>query len=489
MTRDEAARLLASFRGVRIAVLGDVMLDEYVWGDVARISPDAPVQIVDILRRSHAVGGAANVARNVQVAGGAASCFGTVGDDPEGAALVRLLAEAGIDADAVVAVDDRPTTLKTRVVARGQQVLRLDRERRAPLRPKDRDRLLARLEAALPDCGAVLVSDYGKGVLDRDVVARVAKRIREGGRAIPLLVDPKAVDFSVYRGCDVVTPNRKEAEAATQVSLQTTDDVREAARRMRSACGASTVIITLGERGLAVCASDDSVETIPAQARDVFDVTGAGDTVLAYLGLALASGSSPIAAADLANAAAGVSVGKVGANPVTPDEVLAAIAGATEPVKTASPEEAERRVERERSLGRRIVFTNGCFDLLHAGHVHLLQRARSFGDVLVVGVNSDASVRRLKGEGRPVMVESDRTRVLAALDAVDLVVVFDDDTPQSLIDRLRPDVLVKGGDYTVETIVGAAGVLARGGRVETVPLMAGLSTTSLVDALKGKTRR
>jgi rfaE bifunctional protein nucleotidyltransferase chain/domain len=284
--------------------------------------------------------------------------------------------------------------------------------------------------------------------------------------------------FSAYRGCDAITPNRKEAEAATGISLTGESAVTEAANRLREACGAAHVLITLGERGLALSGPDGSLEMFPALAREVFDVTGAGDTVLAYFGLALAAGALPGEAARLANLAAGVAVGKLGTSAVTPGEILATADGETfGRRKVAALGEAVARVEHERSLGRRIVFTNGCFDLLHAGHVQLLERARAFGDLLVVGVNSDGSVRRLKGAERPVVEERDRLAVLAALDAVSLVVVFDADDPLELIRALRPDVLVKGGDYTVATIVGADEVLAAGGRVETIPLMRGRSTS------------
>jgi D-beta-D-heptose 7-phosphate kinase/D-beta-D-heptose 1-phosphate adenosyltransferase len=293
----------------------------------------------------------------------------------------------------------------------------------------------------------------------------------------------------MYRGCDAITPNRKETEVATGTPIATDDDLAKAALAVRQASGASHVLITLGERGMALARPDGSIEMIPAQAREVFDVTGAGDTVLAYFGLCLASGAEASDAAWVANAAAGVAVAKLGTSAVAPQEVVAAatrVLGAS--AKTADLVQAVARVEHERSLGRSIVFTNGCFDLLHAGHVYLLESARAFGDFLVVGVNSDASVRRLKGEGRPVVGEDDRVRVLSALDAVGLVVVFDDVTPRDLILRIQPDVLVKGGDYTIENIVGADEVLTHGGRVEVVPLLRGRSTTGIVEALKPRSR-
>jgi D-beta-D-heptose 7-phosphate kinase / D-beta-D-heptose 1-phosphate adenosyltransferase len=485
MTLDRVHALLASLHRTRVAVVGDLMLDEYVWGDVSRISPDAPVQVVDIRRRSAAIGGAGNVAHNLRAAGGSVVLLGVVGADAAAGTFRKLLAEAGIDDAGIVEITDRRTTVKTRVIARGQQIVRLDTEERGALPQDARARLLAALDRALPGCGAVLVSDYAKGVVDRDLVAEIGARVKASGRSIPILVDPKRIDFSAYRGCDAITPNRKETEAATGVDLAHEANVVEAARKIREATGASHVLITLGERGMALSSADGALDVVPAQAREVYDVTGAGDTVLAYFGLAVAAGATPGEAARLANLAAGVAVGKLGTSAVTPVEVAAAAVGeAGVSSKAAGVTESVARVEHERSLGRRIVFTNGCFDLLHAGHVHLLERARALGDFLVVGVNSDASVRRLKGPERPVVQEHDRVKVLSALDAVGLVIVFDEDTPIELIRRLRPDVLAKGGDYSIPTIVGAQEVLAWGGRVETIPLVGGRSTSQLVDMIR-----
>jgi len=345
--------------------------------------------------------------------------------------------------------------------------------------------MLEALGGALVEADAVLVSDYAKGVVDRTLVADIASSIRSRGRAIPILVDPKLADLTAYAGCDALTPNRKEAEAATGLTLAGDGDVAEAAAKIRKDTGATHVLVTLGERGLAIASAGGACEIVPAQAREVYDVTGAGDTVLAYFGLALAAGAPAGDAARLANLAAGVAVARVGTSAVTPAEVMAAAEGVSSgAAKSLGRVEAVSRVERERSLGRRIVFTNGCFDLLHAGHVHLLERARALGDFLVVGINSDASVRRLKGPERPVVLEDDRVKVLAALDAVGLVIVFEEDTPIEIIRRLRPDVLAKGGDYEVATIVGAEEVLSWGGRVETIPLVSGRSTSQLVDVIR-----
>jgi D-beta-D-heptose 7-phosphate kinase/D-beta-D-heptose 1-phosphate adenosyltransferase len=481
MTPDSARAALLAARGRRIAVVGDVMLDEYVWGDVHRVSPDAPVPVVDLRRRSRAAGGAANVALNLAAAGASVRLVGLVGDDASGHALRGLLQQAGLDVAGLVSDPGRRTTTKTRVVARGQQIVRLDEEDRGEIGPASRAALAARLEGALSGADAVVVSDYAKGLVDAALVGAVAELA--GGR-IPVIVDPKRRDASPYRGCTAITPNRAEAEAASGRAIEGDDDVAPAAEAMASASGARQVLVTRGDRGLSLW-EQGRMTHVPARAREVYDVTGAGDTVIAYFALGLAAGVAPADAAFLANAAGSVAVSRVGTTVVAPEELVRSLEpGASPTSKILDRAAAQAFVERERSRGRRIVFTNGCFDLLHAGHVHLLDRARGEGDLLVVAVNSDASIRRLKGPERPLVGEADRTRVLAALDAVGAVVVFEEDTPPALIQALRPDVLVKGGDYAVSQIVGADWVQAHGGRVATIPLVAGRSTSALVEAIR-----
>ena len=487
MTPDRLEAAFARFKGTRIAVVGDLMLDEYVWGDVARISPDAPVQVVEIARRSHTIGGAGNVANNVVASGGSASLFGVVGPDAAGEVLPRLLEEAGIDAKGVVREEGRPTTVKTRVVARGQHVLRLDEEVRSALRAETRERLLSALGAVLPECGAILVSDYAKGVVDSRLVADIAALVAAQAPGIPIIVDPKTQDLSRYAGCFAITPNSKESEAAARMAIASEEDLVEAARRIRESSGARCVLITRGEKGMALSQPDGRLDLIAAQAREIYDVTGAGDIVMAYLGMGLATGLPPLEAASLANLAAGIGVRKVGTTAVAPSEILASeLTDRKSPGKVMDLGAAVARLGHERSLGRRIVFTNGCFDLLHAGHVQLLEQARALGDFMVVAANSDASVRRLKGDGRPLLSETDRVKILAALDAVDLVLIFEEDTPLEVIRKVRPDVLVKGGDYEPEKIVGYDFVCSYGGRVQTIPLVTGRSTTALIAAMKSE---
>lgn len=473
------------FGRTRTLVVGDLMLDEYVWGEVSRISPDAPVQVVDVHHRSHAIGGAGNVAHNLASAGADVSLAGAIGSDEAGATIRRLLMEARVGVEGVLAENGRVTTVKTRIVARGQHVLRLDHEVRTPPTAATRARLLEIVGKAMSSCTAIFVSDYAKGMVDRDLVRAIAAAASaHPGARTPLIVDPKSSDMSLYAGCTAITPNLREAESAARMPIHTDDDAREAARRIREVTGATWVLITRGEKGVVLSGPDGGLEVIPARAREVYDVTGAGDTVLAYFGLGLATGMPARDAAELANLAAGIKIGKVGTAAVGPAEILAWQMGMRSSGKITGIAEAAVRIARERALGRTVVFTNGCFDLLHAGHIHLLEKARSFGDYLVVAVNSDASVKRLKGAGRPLVGEADRIRILAALDAVDLLILFDEDTPLAAIERIRPDVLVKGGDYTTETIVGHEIVLGHGGRVEVVPLMSGHSTSGLIDAIR-----
>ena len=476
--------LLRRLAGVRVVIVGDAMLDDYAWGDVARISPDAPVPVVDVRRRTRVLGGAGNVAHNVAVAGGRPLLVTVVGDDAAGEHFLALCGEAGIEAAGVVRDGERRTTVKTRVVARGQHIVRLDEEDRRLLSGAARAALRRALAAALPYADVVAVSDYAKGVVDEGLTAEIARLAP--GKAI--VVDPKAADLERYRGCTVITPNAQEARLASGCDVEDEAGLRAAAERIRARSGAQAVLVTRGERGMALSEGGGSLHLIPTRAREVFDVTGAGDTVLAYLALALGAGAGTREAAGLANLAAGAKVGKVGTSPVGPAEVEAHAEETGAAGKVVDVEQAVARVAHLRSQGRRVVFTNGCFDLLHAGHVQLLERARALGDVLVVALNSDASVRRLKGEGRPVVGEADRVRVLAALSSVGLVLVFDEDTPLEVIRKLRPDVLVKGGDYTKDTIVGADLVASWGGEVATVPLVEGRSTTGLLEGLRQEPR-
>jgi D-beta-D-heptose 7-phosphate kinase / D-beta-D-heptose 1-phosphate adenosyltransferase len=467
----------------RLLVLGDVMLDRYIWGEAARISPEAPVPVVRAIHQSEQPGGAANVALNLARLGARVLLAGFVGNDAEARSLLALLASHGIDS-ALVACQDFPTTTKTRIVARRQQMLRLDYESSSPLREADYDRLLASVLAALPGCDAIVLSDYAKGVLLPRVCQTVIAEARR--RRVPVMVDPKTADFSRYRGATTVCPNLQELAAACRLDFHNLEALLAAGERMVDEFDLDYMTATLSEKGIAVL-SHGRRFVAPAQARQVFDVSGAGDTVIAVLALAAASELAIEDSAQLANVAAGIVVGKVGTAPVEKFELLAAL----EPDVTAhgeekvfGREELANRAAIWRANGERVVFTNGCFDLLHTGHITVLEQARRLGARLIVGINSDASVSRLKGPARPVVGEHERARVLAALAAVDAVTIFDEATPLELVLALHPDVIVKGGDYTEETVVGAKEVKSWGGAVVIVPTVEGHSTTQMIERSK-----
>ncbi len=467
----------------RVLIVGDVMLDRYYEGSVDRISPEAPVPVLHVRRVFHRPGGAANVAVNVAAMGGDVRLVGATGDDEAGRRLREVLAADGVDGADLVAAPGGPTTVKTRLIASHNQIARFDEERRLD-DPAARERILARTAAAVEAVDLVLLSDYLKGVCDPAVCRAVIDRARSCG--IPVIVDSKNHDYEIFRGTTVITPNRHEAAAAAGCAIRTPEDGLRAARTIRERFGIAAAVVTLGEQGM-VFVTDTEADVIPTRARQVYDVTGAGDSVVAALSVALGKGFSMRQACLLANAAAGLQVARVGTSRITWEEMAAALHG--EPAmprgKIVGPEGLREAVRQARAAGRRIGFTNGCFDILHQGHVRLLGAAAAECDLLVVGVNSDASVRRLKGPSRPLVPAAGRMAVLAGLEAVDLVCEFDADTPLELVRLVEPDVIVKGADYRPEDVVGADIVLARGGRVVTPPLVPDASTTGLVDRIRG----
>jgi len=467
-----------------VIVVGDLMLDRYLWGQVDRISPEAPVPVLKLQRESFAAGGAANVARNLAALGLDVHLGGVAGDDPARASLLATLARDGIRTEAVVAAPGRPTTAKTRVIGNHQQMIRIDDEHAAPLPVSTEAGLLEQVTTQLDNAAAIVLSDYAKGVLTGKLCATLITLAREHG--IPVVVDPKGRDFSRYAGATVITPNRAELALATGAPSQDSDALFAAAAAQRVKLNLQSVALTLGEHGVALI-DGGGTHQIPAVAREVFDVSGAGDTVAATLAAGLAAGLGLLDTAHLANLAAGIVVGKVGTASVTTDELLGAIQGEAaleQAAKVCEPETAQERVRAWQSRGERVVFTNGCFDLLHVGHVTYLEKARRYGQRLVVGLNTDRSVRAIKGPERPLIPEGERARLLAALASVDAVVLFDEETPLNLISALRPDVLAKGADYTEEQVVGAAEVKAWGGRVVLLPLVEGQSTTSILSRLQ-----
>ncbi len=472
--------VVKAFAGARVWVVGDVMLDEYITGDVRRISPDAPVQVVNVADAYVRLGGAANVAHGVAALGAQVELVGVIGSDPSGEQVRMACATAGIGCDGLIVDSARPTTRKLRVVARHQHVLRLDWEevRAYPAPP-----IIAafdELAGRAPD--VIVLSDYAKGTLSDAAVAHMIAWARKQG--VPVLVDPKRNDFEAYRGASVITPNAKELAAAAGSQPADLRAVEGAARSLVRQAGCDAMVVTLGENGMLVVPRDDAALHIQSAAREVYDVTGAGDTVIALLALGLATRLPLTVTAELANIAAGLVVEKVGTAVVAPQELLAACAPSLES-KVLSRDELAERMAWWRLQKKKVVLTNGCFDVLHSGHVSLLRHARAEGDVLVVAINSDASVRRLKGEGRPVIGENERAMILSALESVDAVVVFDEDTPGALIEVCTPDVLVKGGDYKPENVVGRDVVERNGGRLVLVPVVEGRSTSRIVEKMRG----
>ena len=477
---DTLLACLDRFRDRHVWVAGDVMLDEYLTGAVERVSPEAPVPVVRVRGSEHRLGGAANVARQIAALGARVSLGGLIGEDEAGKRFLELCAAAGIDCRGVLAVPARPTTRKLRVLGQSQQLLRLDFEDVEPCAPQLAARLVAALAtASRPD--AIILSDYAKGVLTPDTLAGIGQ-LRAG---TPLVIDPKHRDFSRYRGATTLTPNLHELELASGRKLDPEDTagLTAAARELIARAGLESMVVTLGSRGMLVVPAEGREVAVPAIRREVYDVTGAGDTAIAVLALALADGAPLAHAAQLANAAAGVAVCQVGAVAVSAASIRDALVSHPDS-KILSRHDLAARAATWRSAGKRIVLTNGCFVLLHAGHLTLLGHAARLGDVLVLAINSDASVRRLKGADRPLVPQAERAALLAALTHVDAVTVFDEDTPLEVLKEVRPDVLVKGGDYQLSEVVGRELVEAAGGRVEIVPLVPERSTSSLLERIR-----
>jgi len=482
------SRVLSTFQGARVAVLGDIILDRFVYGAVSRVSPEAPVPVLLKQREAFMLGGAANVARNVAALGGHPVLVGVVGEDAEGALVAGpLCQEACIQAETLVQ-PGYPTAVKTRFVCGQQQIMRLDIEEplRAGAGADLRAALLSRLTPVLSRAGALVLPDYGKGVLSADTIRAAIAAARRAG--VPVIVDPVPGNMPLYRGASVVTPNAAEAAEATGEDTTTDTGAEAAARRIVERDGIGAALVTRGPRGMTLFAPDgdrDGALHLPTHARKVFDVSGAGDTVAATLALMLAAGHGLPLAAELANRTAGLVVAKPGTAAVTAAQLASKLtetvtrqASARIVVDAAG---AASQAEHWRGAGLRVGFTNGCFDLIHPGHVTLLHKARAACDRLIVALNTDASVTRLKGTGRPIQDEQARATVVAALRSVDLVTHFGEDTPMDLIRMIRPDVLIKGTDYTVETTVGSDLVLGWGGDVVLIPLEAGQSTTRLAN--------
>jgi len=458
-----------------ILVVGDLMIDHYLWGNCDRISPEAPVQIVDVNKETAVLGGAGNVVNNLIALGAKVTVIGAIGDDESGEELKAMLDNLGDAQVTLIAEKGRTTSRKTRVMAAHQQVIRYDSESKNDISQETQDKILLVFTEAIAYVDAVLLSDYGKGVL----TIKLAKSLIAIANSLnkKILVDPKGENFSKYAGAYLLTPNRKEASLATKIKIDTNKTLEDAIVKLKSELNLSVSIVTLSEQGIAIF--DNALSIIPAVARDVFDVTGAGDTVFAALGFMLAQGKDIYESVEFANLAAGVAVGKLGSATVSLEEIVeyrSSLHRSNFEDRIKSFEEIKKITNALRAKKKKLVFSNGCFDILHRGHVTYLKTAKSYGDVLIIGLNSDASVRSLKGADRPINNEEDRAVVLSSLECVDFVVIFDDETPYELIKLIQPDVLVKGGDYLDKEIVGSDIVK----EVKVVPLVEGKSTTNLI---------
>lgn len=473
--------LIKKIKPSSILVAGDVMVDEYVLGEVERISPESPVPVLVARERLRRLGGAGNVLRNLVSMGATVALFATIGSDDAGKWFKNHCYEIGVDTFWLKTDRSRPTTIKTRVVARNQQIVRIDEENTGIISAEMEQKVIDELKSVLPQVKAVVLSDYGKGFLTPNILQSLLAQAKEEN--IPVLVDPKGMDFTRYKGATYITPNIREASLASGIDISDKVSMELAGQTLLSQTNAEGIVLTRGRDGSSLI-TRNSIEHFTVKPVEIVDVTGAGDTVISTLALAVASGLSIQEAIQLANLAASLVVARFGAATVSLDEMIDSLKLERESRKIINMSDAERALRHHRIQGHTIVFTNGCYDLFHAGHLELLRKASSFGDVLVVGVNSDKSVKRIKGPQRPIVPEGERLAILSALNFVDYVIAFDQDTPLELIKEIKPDVLVKGEDWKGKTVVGEKIVLERKGRVELVKLLPGVSTTELISRIK-----
>ena len=462
----------------KILVIGDLMIDHYLWGECDRISPEAPVAVVDIRSENKRLGGAGNVMANLKALDCDVGVMSVVGNDESGKDIVLMLENMGVKIEKIVKEKDRKSAHKTRIMAVHQQVIRFDKESKNDILETSKDELLNSFKDIIKNYDAVLLSDYAKGVLRDDFCKQIIKIANENSKFI--LIDPKGSDYSKYQNATLLTPNLKEAMQALKIKIDDDFSLKLALKRLKDELNLKYSIITLSERGIALY-NNDEVKIIPAIAKEVFDVTGAGDTVLATLGYALSNKMDIVSALSLANKAAAVVVGKVGSATASLDEI-------EKYSKSSSSTNLEEKIKSLDEIcqilknnDKKVVFTNGCFDILHAGHIKYLNKAKKLGDILIIGLNSDSSVKRLKGKTRPINSQNSRALLLSALEFVDFVVIFDEDTPLDLIEKICPDILVKGADYAGKEVVGSN--IAK--EVVLVDFEDGFSTTNIINKIKG----
>jgi len=462
-----------------ILVVGDLILDTYLWGNCNRISPEAPVQVIDVNSENILLGGAGNVLNNIKSLGGRPSIISVIGDCEVADDVKKLLDELEIKTDNLIIEKDRKTSRKTRLISSHQHVIRFDRESISDIDKKSENAIISSFKKSLSNFPVVVLSDYGKGVLTKKVCQEIIKISNKNN--IKVLVDPKGYDFSKYYSAYTLTPNKKEVFDATGISIIDEQSLLDAHRRMKQDLDLQVSIITLSQDGISHFINKPI--TSPTLAREVFDVTGAGDTVIAALAFGLANNLTIDSSIAMANLAAGVVVEKIGTSTSTIDEIIELDHFSQQTTKNygiKEIDEIQRIVTTQRRVGKKIVFTNGCFDILHIGHVKYLEKAKQLGDILIVGINSDKSVTRLKGKGRPINNENDRSKIINALGFVDLVIIFHEDTPLKIISKIKPDILVKGGDYIGKEVVGAE----YSDRVELINFIHGKSTSNLISKIE-----
>ncbi len=475
---------ISTFDRCRVLVVGDLMMDEYLWGDVNRISPEAPVQVVAVNREEFTLGGSGNVVNNLAAMGARVSVAGIIGTGSNGRLLLEKFNALGVNTTGIIQEPDRPTTRKTRIIAAHQHVLRIDRETRKEISSNNFAEMTKAIIDQIPKVDVVLISDYGKGVVTRGLIAKIVEAAQKHNRCV--IADPKGLDFTKYTGVTLITPNRKEAELAAGVEITDNTGLLRAAEKIMATVNIDRLLITCGPDGMVLFEKNRPPYHIKSKARQIFDISGAGDTVLSTFGLAVASGLSFKKSADIANAAAGLVVGKLGTAIISQKELAKALGleNDSEPSKFVPLDKLEPLIAGIREKTQKIVLTNGCFDLLHAGHIKLFSASRQFGDVLIAAIDDDKSVHALKGEGRPVINARQRIQILCALDSVDHVVVFSSDELNRLIELIRPDILTKGSNYASDEVAGHQLVEKFGGRVEMIPIDDQISSSRIINTIK-----
>ena len=470
----------------KILVIGDLILDEYIWGGVSRISPEAPVPILETRSENLALGGAANVANNLVGLGCEVHLCGAIGQDEKGDKLLKTIHDRSIQTEGIFRFVHRPTTTKIRIIAHNQQILRVDKEDNRPITEETEKKLIQYINQVIPTMDGVICSDYHKGILTEKVIKAVMRKAQKSEKAV--IVDPKNSDFSLYKGATVITPNLREVASSVPIKIKDQEDLGRAAEYLLNLTKAQAILITQGKDGMSLYKSKEKLISIPTVAKEVFDVTGAGDTVISVFSMAMFVGFAYQEAAWLSNMAASVVVGKVGTAVVTLEEINEFLQ--EEMLRTSHTvlglEELKKIISMAKSTDKKVVFTNGCFDLIHGGHIEFLQKAKSLGDILVVGLNTDQSVKKLKGENRPIKNERERANILSALKYIDYITMFNETTPEKLIREIRPDILVKGDDYKIDEVVGREIVEGYGAKVELIPIVKGHSTTGTLEQILEK---